>query len=337
MLAVAVVCLLFGTADASTGLGRPATADEIAAWDIDVRPDFVGLPPGSGSVQTGGKLWDDKCASCHGSFGESNEVFTPIIGGTTKDDIGSGRVAALNNRSVQRTSMMKLSTLSTLWDYIRRAMPWTAPKSLTVDDVYGLVAYLLYLSDIVTDDFVLSNANIASVQARLPNRLGVTREHGLWEVGGRPDVQSRACMTKCPVSGTISSTLPDEASGSHGDLTEQFRLVGPARGTPTRPASVAPTSASPVATSIAQESEADATSVATKHGCTTCHAMSIRVVGPAFDEVRRRYADIPGAATVLSERIRSGGSGKWGAIAMPPQSQVNDADLDLLVGWILGH
>jgi cytochrome c551/c552 len=65
--------------------------------------------------------------------------------------------------------------------------------------------------------------------------------------------------------------------------------------------------------------------------------MSIRVVGPAFDEVRRRYADIPGAATVLSERIRSGGSGKWGAIAMPPQSQVNDADLDLLVGWILGH
>src|ERR1700694_5508369 len=68
------------------GVGRPATPAEIAAWDIDVRPDFKGLPPGSGSVAKGRKVWDDKCASCHGTFGESNEVFTPLSGRTTGAD-----------------------------------------------------------------------------------------------------------------------------------------------------------------------------------------------------------------------------------------------------------
>jgi S-disulfanyl-L-cysteine oxidoreductase SoxD len=66
------------------GIGRPATADEIKAWDINVRPDFKGLPPGSGSVAQGQQVWDAKCAQCHGTFGESNEVFQPLVGGTTK-------------------------------------------------------------------------------------------------------------------------------------------------------------------------------------------------------------------------------------------------------------
>src|SRR5689334_18595557 len=112
------------------GIGRPATPAEIKAWDIDVRPDFKGLPPGSGSVEQGQKVWDGKCASCHGTFGESNEVFTPIVGGTTAADIKSGRVASLTQPDVGRTTLMKLSTISTLWDYINRAMPWNAPKSL---------------------------------------------------------------------------------------------------------------------------------------------------------------------------------------------------------------
>ena len=68
-------------------IGRTATDKEIAAWDIDVRPDFKGLPKGSGSVAKGMIVWEGKCASCHGTFGESNEVFTPIVGGTTKEDI----------------------------------------------------------------------------------------------------------------------------------------------------------------------------------------------------------------------------------------------------------
>src|SRR5688572_5205867 len=92
------------------GVGRAATPAEIAAWDIDVRPDFKGLPPGSGSTMKGQQVWESKCASCHGTFGESNEVFTPIVGGTTAEDMRTGRVKALTNREVQRTTFMKLST-----------------------------------------------------------------------------------------------------------------------------------------------------------------------------------------------------------------------------------
>ncbi|MBP8195223.1 MAG: c-type cytochrome, partial [Azonexus sp.] len=74
------------------GVGRGATPAEVKAWDIDVRPDFKGLPKGKGNVERGNELFEEKCASCHGSFGESNEVFTPLAGGTTKDDIKTGNV-----------------------------------------------------------------------------------------------------------------------------------------------------------------------------------------------------------------------------------------------------
>ena len=108
---------------AYVGIGRDATPKEVAAWDIDVRPDFRGLPAGSGSVAQGQDVWEARCASCHGIFGESNEVFSPLVGGTTEDDIRRGRVARLTDPSFPgRTTLMKVSSLSTLWDYIRRAM-----------------------------------------------------------------------------------------------------------------------------------------------------------------------------------------------------------------------
>src|SRR3954464_12691674 len=212
------------------GHGRPATPDEIRAWDIDVRPDFQGLPPGRGSVAQGQEIWDGKCAACHGTFAESNEVFTPLVSGTTADDIRTGRVKSLTDPTVARTTFMKLSTVSTLWDYVRRAMPWNAPKSLSVDEVYAVVAYLLNLADIVPGDFVLSDANMAQVQDRLPNRNGMTRDHGLWDVKGKPDVANVACMKDCPVDAKVTSMLPAEATGSHGNLAEQMRPVGPVRG-----------------------------------------------------------------------------------------------------------
>jgi S-disulfanyl-L-cysteine oxidoreductase SoxD len=194
------VVMLFGLiVSASTcaqsnfpSLGRPATPAEIKAWDIDVRPDFKGLPVGSGSVKKGQDVWESKCESCHGAFGESNEVFTPIVGGTTKADMKIGRVAAMTVTSTttiaQRTTLMKLSELSTLWDYINRAMPWNAPKTLTMEEVYAVTAYVLHLGEIVPADFVLSNENIRGVQATLPNRNGKTREHGMWNVDAKPDV-----------------------------------------------------------------------------------------------------------------------------------------------------
>ncbi|WP_395009523.1 c-type cytochrome, partial [Undibacterium sp.] len=119
-------------------IGRKATPAEVKAWDIDVRGDFKGLPKGKGSVAQGEQIWEAKCASCHGSFGELNEVFPPLVGGTTPEDIKKGIVAANAQGGVaQKTTMMKLAKLSTMWDYINRAMPWTAPKSLEADEVYA--------------------------------------------------------------------------------------------------------------------------------------------------------------------------------------------------------
>ena len=191
---LALCCLFCGAMHVSgseypqavDSLGRPATAAEVRAWDIDVRPDFQGLPPGRGSVEQGEALWLERCANCHGDFGDSNEMFAPIVlGNVTEADIESGQVAALTDPASVRTTFMKIATLSTLWDYINRAMPWNAPKSLTTDEVYAVVAYLLNLAYVVDYDFVLSDQNIAQVQQRMPNRNGMTRDHGLWSVNGQ--------------------------------------------------------------------------------------------------------------------------------------------------------
>ena len=221
-----------------SAIGRAATPAEVKAWDIDVRADFKGLPPGKGSVAQGERLWEAKCASCHGSFGESNEVFTPLIGGTTQADIAGGRVASLTAAGVpHRTTLMKVSKVSTLWDYIHRAMPWNAPKSLSVDEVYAATAYLLSLADVVPVDFTLSDRNIAEVQKRLPNRDGKVFDPDLWNAAGKGDVKNAACMARCPVDGKVMSSFPDGEWGSNGNLAEQNRLVGPVRGVakPTTP------------------------------------------------------------------------------------------------------
>ena len=216
-------------------MGREATPAEIKAWDIDVRPDFKGLPAGAGSVAMGERVWDAQCASCHGSFGESNEVFTPIVGGTTKADIERGRVKNLEQGSIypQRTTLMKVATVSTLWDYINRAMPWNAPKTLTTEEVYATTAYLLSLAEIVPADFTLSDQNIAEVQKRMPNRNGMVFYEPLWKVSGKGDVKNVACMKNCPVDEKIHSSLPDFARDAHGNIQEQNRVIGPVRGADT--------------------------------------------------------------------------------------------------------
>ena len=307
------------------GVGRAATPAEIAAWDIDVRPDFKGLPPGSGSVQTGQKVWDEKCASCHGTFGESNEVFTPIVGGTTAEDVRRGRVASLT-AGEQRTTLMKLPTLSTLWDYINRAMPWNAPKSLTTEEVYAVVAYILHLGDLLPADFVLSDRNIAQVQERLPNRNGMTRDHGLWDVKGKPDVRNVACMKNCGVDAKLASALPEHARGDHGNLAEQNRSVGPTRGLEIGSRPTAATAAAGT-TNVAD--------LAKRKACLSCHGVDKRIVGPSFKEVAARYKGQPGVEARLLEKLKRGGSGTWGPLPMPPNPDLAEADAAALVRWVL--
>lgn len=323
-----------------SNIGRPATASEIRAWDIDVRADFMGLPPGSGSVAKGQDIWEAKCASCHGTFGESNEVFTPIAGGTTKEDIKSGRVANLRRDDFpQRTTLMKLSQIATLWDYTRRAMPWNAPKSLSDDEVYAVVAYMLNLGDIVPNDFVLSDKNIAEVQQRLPNRNGKVRWDGMWRVTGKPDVQGEACMSNCKTALDIRSVLPEHARNAHGNLAEQQRLIGPQRGADTtrgpltEPYRVALAKGA-VGTGAGQIKRGPM-EAARDANCLACHGVDKKVVGPSFRDIASKYKAEGSAMDLLSGRVKNGVQGVWGPIPMPPHPEMSDDQIRSLVRWIL--
>ncbi len=333
-----------------SGIGRTATPAEVAAWDIDVRPDFKGLPKGAGSVKKGQQVWEAKCESCHGTFGESNEVFTPIAGGITKKDIETGYVASLMRPDFpQRTTLMKLSEVSTLWDYINRAMPWNAPKSLSVEEVYAVTAYVLSLGDIVTTDFVLSNDNIAEVQKRLPNRNGKIKWSPLWDVRGKGDVTNVACMSNCKQEMKKISTLPDHVRDAHGNLAEQSRLIGATRGVDTtKPvATIAlagrvvtlAAAASPVVAKADASREVtnttNAANLAKKYTCTTCHAVASKLVGPSHAEIAKKYAGNVAAVANLMNKIKQGGSGVWGAVPMPPHAAIPEAELRQLAEWSL--
>jgi cytochrome c len=345
--AVALAGLVLSTValaqSAIPGIGRPATASEVAAWDIDVRPDFKGLPKGSGSVSQGMDIWEGKCAVCHGVFGESNEVFSPLVGGTTADDVKTGRVARLMDESFPgRTTLMKVATVSTLWDYIHRAMPWNAPKSLKADEVYAVTAYLLNMSGVLPDSFVLSDRTIAEAQARMPNRNGMTLDHGMWpgkglKTAGKPDVKAVACMKGCEAEPKVASFLPDFARNNHGNLAEQNRLVGAQHGVDTtRPAGSTPATAAaaPAAKPAADAATVAALALLAKHSCTACHAVDGKLVGPAYREVSGKYAARADALAYLTGKIKSGGSGVWGAIPMPPQA-LSDADAKTIAQWIV--
>ena len=321
------------------GIGRAATPAEVAAWDIDVRPDFKGLPNGSGSVKKGEALWEGQCASCHGTFGESNEVFTPIAGGTTKDDIKTGRVAALaDNKQPQRTTLMKVATISTLWDYIYRAMPWNAPRSLSYDDTYALVAYILYLGDIVPDTFVLSNTNMKQAQAMMPNRNGMTQQHGLWSVNGKPDVNAKPCMNNCVAFVQIGSTLPDYARNAHENIALQNRQYGPYLGADTTkpPPSKLPGASAAVMMPVAMAATPSGpAALFKKENCSACHAPAAKLVGPSIEQVAAKYKGQTDAVQKLMVKVKKGGAGAWGAIPMPAQAQLSDADNKALVEWML--
>jgi S-disulfanyl-L-cysteine oxidoreductase SoxD len=136
-------------------LGRVATEDEVAAWDIDVRPDGLGLPEGRGTVAQGQALFDQNCAACHGDFGEAVGRWPVLAGGQ----------GTLTDERPDKTVGSYWPYLSTVYDYIRRAMPFGNARSLSNDDVYALTAYILYLNDVISaEDFELSKDNFTSIK-----------------------------------------------------------------------------------------------------------------------------------------------------------------------------
>lgn len=318
------------------GFGVPATPKDIAAWDIDVRPDGHGVRKGRGSVEQGQTVYDAKCAVCHGTFGESNSYLV-IAGGVEPQDLKTGRASGLKTGEV-RTVGTKLNYATTLWDYIYRAMPWTAPQSLTIDETYAVTAYVLNLNEIVPADFVLSDENLVGVQ--MPNRNGFTTAHGMANVKGKPDVQGSLCMKDCAGPVKVTSELPDYARNAHGNLAAQKREIGPYRGIDTRryePGSAQVAAIDAEAVSPGQAG-INAQELLTRNACVVCHSVNTRVVGPSFAEVSARYtsryAVRAEAETLLYNKIKSGGSGVWGPAPMPPQSNVKEDELKAIVKWI---
>lgn len=198
------------------GIGTVADAATIAGWDIDVRPDGLGLPAGEGSVEDGEEIYDEKCASCHGTFGEGEKRWPKLSGG----------MGTLTLERPDKTVGSYWPYASTLWDYIYRAMPFTAPQSLTVDETYAVTAYVLNLNDLVEDDFVLDQDNLATIE--MPNKDG-------FYVDDRPDTQNRRCMQNCAdpetrvIAEVISGITPTDHFKADGNLGLAFAETPPAQ------------------------------------------------------------------------------------------------------------
>lgn len=205
LLTAATLTALGTAASAQTyGLGREALPEEVAAWDIDIRPDGLGLPVGSGSVLDGEEVFLELCASCHGDFAEGAGRWPPLAGGH----------GSLASDDPLKTIGSYWPYLSTVWDYVHRAMPFGDAQSLSDDEVYAITAFLLYMNDIVLeDDFVLSNENFGDIV--MPNADGFymddREESPLW--GPR-----EVCMTNCAESveitmrANILDVTPDDAA-----------------------------------------------------------------------------------------------------------------------------
>ncbi|WP_097174550.1 c-type cytochrome [Stappia indica] len=182
VLALAVVGSMPASAG-KLGLGTPATSEEVAGWDIDVRPDGQGLPEGRGTVAEGEAIFSEQCAACHGDFGEGAGRWPVLAGGA----------GSLSSHDPVKTIGSYWPYLSTVYDYVYRAMPFGNAQSLSPDETYAIVAYLLYLNDVVTDEeFELSKENFSSI--KMPNEDGFIDDTRSEEP---MKATAELCMTDC--------------------------------------------------------------------------------------------------------------------------------------------
>jgi cytochrome c len=208
--ALAVLVALAGAASAADrklGIGHGATATEIAGWDIDVRPNGQELPPGKGSVKDGEAVYMTKCAACHGEFGESAGRWPMVAGGQ----------GSLKSADPVKTVGSYFAHLSTVIDYVRRAMPFGDAQSLTSDELYAVVTYMLFLNDIVDEKFVLSKETFARV--KMPNAGGFydddreTTEKAFWAAPCMADCKPEAKITG---RARVIDVTPDEKKPPRG-------------------------------------------------------------------------------------------------------------------------
>lgn len=169
---------------APLGVGRAPTEAELAAWDIDVRPDGKGLPAGRGTARQGEPIYQERCASCHGEFGEGVNRWPELAGGA----------GSLTGDRPLRTIGSYWPYVSTVFDFVRHAMPFGDAQSLKADELYAVTAYLLALNDVLTDeDFELNARTLATI--RLPNEGGFFDDDR--EVAEAAFWKRAVCMTAC--------------------------------------------------------------------------------------------------------------------------------------------
>ena len=166
-------------------IGKLATKTEVAGWDIDVRPDGVGAPKGSGNAIDGEEIYVNRCAACHGDFGEGVDRWPVLVGGD----------GTLASHDPEKTTGSYWPYASTIFDYVYRSMPFGEAQTLTHDETYKIVAYLLNMNEIIDESFVLSEKNIGKI--KMPNASGFSLPDP------RPDVtkykDGQPCMKNCNV------------------------------------------------------------------------------------------------------------------------------------------
>ena len=203
------------------GLGRAALPEEIAAWDVDVLPDGRGLPEGRGNVLTGEEVFADYCASCHGDFAEGVDNWPPLAGGFD----------TLGDKDPVKTVGSYWPYLSTVWDYVHRSMPFGSAQTLSDDEVYAIVAYILYSNDLVDEEFELSHENFAEVA--MYNAEGfivddrATAEYPQWR--GEPCMQNCKDSVEITMRASVLDVTPEEEGASMAMQTHTDAAEAPAQ------------------------------------------------------------------------------------------------------------
>ena len=173
------------------GIGREARPHEIAGWNIDIRPDGTGLPDGRGSVKEGETLFSQRCAGCHGEFGEGVDRWPALAAGASP----------LTGDRPTKTLGSYWPYAATILDYVRRAQPFGDAQSLTNDELYAVVAYLLFINDAIDENFILTRDTLRKV--KMPNAEGFydddreVTEQAFWD--------ANPCMSNCKAKMTITS------------------------------------------------------------------------------------------------------------------------------------
>lgn len=309
------------------GIGNTATPEEIAGWDIDIRPDGKGLPAGEGTVEAGEGLYEQFCATCHGLFGEG-EGRWPVLAG------GQG---TLQEERPTKTVGSYWPYASTLYDYIRRAMPFTAPRSLSDQQVYDITAYVLYLNELIEEDFVLTKDNLASIE--MPNQDN-------FFVDPRPDVKNERCMKNCAdpeklqIAGTLRGITPvghfvegaDAPASSHDAQMEQEQHKEKARKASLKGETV---SAHGGATAATLSDSAMAGKSTYNGACKVCHGSGL-TGSPKFGDVDVWAPRIEKGMPQLVEHAIKGFTGDSGV--MPPKGgrvDLSDKQVEQAVAYMV--